>query len=49
MGAVPKQPDPGETARAVAAAERFGIEEQARKMLDVYTSLRAANMEPVGG
>lgn len=49
MGAVPKQPDPGETARAVAAAERFGIEEQARKVLDVYTSLRAANMEPVGG
>jgi 1,2-diacylglycerol 3-alpha-glucosyltransferase len=49
MQAVPVVPDPAETTRAVAAASRFGIEELARKVADVYTSLRAAYAEPVGG
>jgi 1,2-diacylglycerol 3-alpha-glucosyltransferase len=49
MDAVPDVPDPAETARALAAAARFGIEEQARKVAGVYASLRAAHMEPVSG
>lgn len=47
--AVSAMPDPAESARAKAAAERFGIEEQARKVSGVYASLRAANVERVGG
>lgn len=49
MDAVPEVPDRAETARALAAAARFGIEEQARKVAAVYASLRAAHMEHVGG
>ena len=49
MDAVPPTSDPAETQRAIASAARFGIEEQARKVAEVYASLRARNMEPVGG
>ncbi len=49
MQAVPARSNPEESARAKAAAERFGIEEQARTVAAVYASLRAANMERVGG
>jgi glycosyltransferase involved in cell wall biosynthesis len=49
MNAVPPERDKAETARAIAAAGRFGIDEQARKVAAVYTSLRAAHFEHVGG
>jgi glycosyltransferase involved in cell wall biosynthesis len=49
MDAVPPEPNQSEIARAKTAAERFGIEDQARRVALVYESLRAANMEPAGG
>ena len=48
MSQVPAVPDPAVRAKARAAAARFGIDEQARKVAQVYDSLRAANLDVVG-
>jgi glycosyltransferase involved in cell wall biosynthesis len=49
MDAVPETPAAEEAVRARNAVARFSIEEQARKVHAVYASLRARDMEPVGG
>jgi glycosyltransferase involved in cell wall biosynthesis len=39
MASVPATPDAAETKRARASAERFGIEEQARRIAALYERL----------
>ncbi len=47
--AVPAQPDPSERAKAYAVAARFGIAEQARKVLAVYERLQSSALGAVPG
>lgn len=49
MDAVPATPDPAAAARSRRAAERFGIDEQARRVAAIYESLRSVAAQTAGG
>jgi glycosyltransferase involved in cell wall biosynthesis len=49
MATVPGTPNVGEAAKACAAAARFGIDEQARKVIEVYERLQAHSFGAVIG
>lgn len=49
MSQVPALPDPAEAEKARAAASRFGIEEQARKVAAIYARLTAERLNAVSG
>jgi glycosyltransferase involved in cell wall biosynthesis len=49
MSRIPASPDAGEAARAQAAAARFGIDEQGRKVAAVYARLCADRPDAASG